>query len=463
VAPARPEPGLTNYRKESRQDGKRARDVRIGLPAEHIRLRLSEKTGDWPRRVGKALFVPDGERGPLWLTKTAEVFAWAHAAVRAPHPAASAVRWADRGEDLVSRSEFEAYLRQTATRYEAVEGAPHEPPLPDCFYIHPAPAGGDGAALDGLLRRFAPATPEDAYLIAALLLTLVWGGPPGQRPAFLLTAEDGDPQMGRGVGKTTLARVAAALVGGTFDVRPGDAWDEVVKRLLSDTACATQRVMLIDNVKTLRFSWADVEAFITSERVNGRKLYAGDGTRPNTFTVVITLNGASLSNDLAQRCVVVKLRRPEHSGDWEGETHAYVARHRWAIVGDLLALLRRPAAALTSFCRWGLWEREVLARLPEPEKLQEVIGRRREAVDDDAEEADLIREAIVEELKARGHGDPEECGVRFPAAVLAEIVGRALNERLTTTASGTKLKALGGAIPELQKRVSRGRKEWVWR
>ena len=60
---------------------------------------------------------------------------------------------------------------------------------------------------------------------------------------------------------------------------------------------------------------------------------------------------------------------------------------------------------------------------------------RRGEIDDDQDEADLIREAIKEELQSRGHGNPDEAGVRIPAAEMAKILCSVLNEKLTATAA----------------------------
>ena len=79
----------------------------------------------------------------------------------------------------------------------------------------------------------------------------------------------------------------------------------IVKRLLSPQGRG-KRVVLLDNVKSHRFSWAELEAFITSPVISGHEMYRGEGQRPNTTTVAITVNGASLSKDLAQRAIVVR-------------------------------------------------------------------------------------------------------------------------------------------------------------
>ena len=211
----------------------------------------------------------------------------------------------------------------------------------------------------------------------------------------------------------------------------------------------------------MRFSWSDIEALITSERINGRKLYVGDGSRPNVFVVSVTMNGANCSKDIAQRSVIIKLKRPSYSGNWESDTAAYIEKNRWEIIGSLIAHLRRSVPQLGSFTRWGAWERSIW-RGVRAEALQKLILERRNAVDDDEEEASLIREAIMEEIRLRGHGEPDQAGVRIPASVMAEILSTALNDRLSTTAANAKLQMIGGAIPEIQKGAYDGRKIWKW-
>src|SRR5262249_20169306 len=144
-----------------------------------------------------------------------------------------------------------------------------------------------------------------------------------------------------------------------------------------------KRVLLIDNIKTLKFSWDALESLITAEVISGRQLYVGEGRLPNCFTVCLTLNGATLSKDMAQRTVIVKLGRPAYRATWREETSAYVEAHRWAILGDLVAALKAPAGPLARYSRWGSWEALVLARLPEPADAQRVIAERQDAVDED--------------------------------------------------------------------------------
>jgi hypothetical protein len=443
---------FANYREEPSGD----RTVKVGLSAPQLGQRLLELTGGWPKRVGQRLFAPDTDYKPLWLESPDMLLAWV--ARQLPAQEGNGVRWV-AGEDKVTQGQFYAHLRQTTERFDAVESLPHHPPLPGCYYLHPPVQGGDGRALRTLLARFHPATEADAELLKALLLTLVWGGPPGQRPAFLIESEEGDDRGGRGVGKSTVAMLVGRLAGGHIDARPNEDIDKLMTRLLSPAAL-DRRVALLDNVKALRFSWSDLEALITTDTLSGRQLYVGEGRRPNTLAWLITLNSASLSKDMAQRCVPIRLKRPPYDPGWQSSVEEYIDRCRWQIIGDLLAELRRPASLLSRFSRWSAWEQAVLARVTDPAGCQRVIEERQAAIDDDAGEAALVRGGFWTELCRRGH-DPDTEGVLIPAADAAAIVNAATGERYPTRKASNYLGTL--AIAELRKSDRGGMRAWAWR
>jgi hypothetical protein len=447
---------LWNYRliEQVGQDN-RVRLVKVGLPLAEVGGSLVRQTGGWPKRAGDALFVRDGDR-PRYLDRPAALFAWAGARLRS-EDGTNPVNWA-RGSDMASKEEFHAHLQQTAEAFAAVEAFPHHPPMPEHYYIHPEPKGGTGAALAALLGRFNPATEVDAALVLGYFLTLVWGGRPGTRPGFLFTGRDDDAEKGRGIGKTTLAEAGAELVGGCVQVSPRDDMPDVRKRLLSPDGRG-RRVLLLDNIKTLRFSWDELERLITGATVSGRQLYVGEGQRPNNLTVTLTLNGASLSKDMAQRCVIVVLDRPAFSGTWKEETARLIGERRWEILGDLLAVLRAPAATLTSHSRWGAWEDDVLARLPGPASCQRAIAERQDAVDDDREESELVRDAFVAALRDRQH-HPDRQRVLIPSKEAAMIVAEATGERMPVTRVSPYLKTL--SIAELRKSDRQGQRGWEW-
>ena len=97
----------------------------------------------------------------------------------------------------------------------------------------------------------------------------------------------------------------------------------------------------MDNVKTFRLSSADLESLVTSPNINGHRLYHGQAGVPNYYTLFITLNGASLSKDFAQRVIPIRLARPTHRGGWEAEVDAFLAAQRERLLADLVGVLGR--------------------------------------------------------------------------------------------------------------------------
>jgi hypothetical protein len=231
-------------------------------------------------------------------------------------------------------------------------------------------------------------------------------------------------------------------------------------RLLSPAAL-DRRIAFLDNVKTLRFSWADLEALITGDVISGRALYVGEGRRPNTLTWFITLNQASLSRDMAQRTIPIRLARPKHDPSWEAETWNFIEENRWAIVGDALAILRKEVAPLARYSRWSAWEQAVLARAtPCAAECQAEIERRQEAIDDDREECDQVRSAFRDELKRRGH-NPDAEAIWMSSVQTAEILNLATGERMPTKRATAHLRTLN--VPELRKCDFKGSRGWAWR
>lgn len=292
-----------------------------------------EVTGNWPRRVGQSLFVHDGDNGVCWLNRPSALFGY----LARTH---GVIDWR-RNANCVAKDELFSELQRTATAYEAIETFPHEPPIASCYYTCPPVQPGDGMALEAFLDFFCPETPADRGLLKAATVTCVWGGSPGTRPAFLFVAT-----AGRGKGKMKVAQSIASLFGGWVDISANEDIGVIKQRLLTPDA-ATLRVMLLDNVKTTRFSSAELEGLITSRTISGKQLYVGNATRWNYLTPFITLNGASLSTDMAQRTVEIRLAEPVYQADWEERLQRFVSgdhcRHR----GVPAAAGRDAAGALT--------------------------------------------------------------------------------------------------------------------
>jgi hypothetical protein len=414
-AKAKSKPGIvTNVeiREHIDEDGDVKR-VAYPLSMDDIISATLKQTNDWPRRVGNALFVHDPQHGIGWFEKIQDLFGFLHSRV-------GKVSWRN-GATNVKQGEFFAELQRTSRKYIAVEELPHEPNLEGHYYACEAIPAGDGRALSWLVDRFCPATDLDRELILSAFLTPLWGGPYGCRPCYGITSDDG-----RGVGKTTFAEAVGAVFSGTLQFSHLEDIATIKTRLLSPDALS-KRVCLLDNVKSHKFSWAELEALVTSSDIGGRRLYVGESTRPNSLTWFVTLNGACFSTDMAQRSVIIKLRRPERSASWAEETRAFIADHRKEIIGDLIGVLRGPQTPLAKFSRWATWERQVLQRLPGPDELQRAILERQAVVDVDEEESSILEDFFADQLE-RLEYDPDREKVFIPSQTSAKWFGWATNQ-----------------------------------
>lgn len=387
------------------------------LPMTAVLAAVYERTGNWPRRVGPAIFAHDENRpdSPIdWLDSAPSAFGWLSSKC-------GLLEWR-RGPGCVTKEETFWELKRTAAEYEAVEELPHFPPIAKHYYACSMPEPGDGAALGKLVQFFSPDSDADYNLILAMFATAFWGGRGGARPCFVITASEG-----RGIGKTKLSDVLSQLVGGHVEISQSDEAAIIRQRLLSPEGL-NKRLARLDNVKSLRFSWADLESIITTPKISGKRMYVGEGSRPNTLTWVITLNGVALSTDMAQRSIVIKLRKPDRRRHWEQEVTQHVEEHRTAIVADIRHFLELPSKPIEKHTRWAAWEGDVLAKLPDAEALLQVIGDRSTAADADADEALTIEEFFCEQLDALEYR-PEVDQVLIPSNVAANWYGQATHEK----------------------------------
>ncbi len=422
--PAEPSIPVTNFNIEPDDEGELKP---VPLDMASVLERFSTATGGWPKRLGGSLFVTSGEH-VQWLASPASLFGWAGSTT------GNVVDW-KRGPAFVSKEETFAELCRTAESFDAIESLPHAPPLPRHYYTHPPLTPGCGSRLSQLVDRFNPETVVDRDLILSMFATLVWGGQGGTRPAFVITSD-----QGRGAGKSKLVAMLSLLAGGSVDLSQAEDIGKIKERLLSPEGLA-RRVVLIDNVKSHRWSWSDLEGLITAPTISGKRLYIGEAARPNTLMWTITLNGVSLSTDLAQRAIVVKLASPPRTPGWEDQTRALITNHRDEILADLVGFFEQEPQPLGNLTRWAAWEHEVLARLPEPVEALKLIKERRAVADVEAEEADMIEDYFRSQL-ADLHYAVDEAVIHIPAVIATAWLGQATGEKLRTAAATRHLKQL---------------------
>ena len=183
---------------------------------------------------------------------------------------AGIVEW-KQGSGFATKEETYCELQRKAPSFLSVEPLPHWPPIKGHYYTCPIPGPGDGSALLALIDMHCLESAHDRELAIALWATAAWGGPPGTRPAFLVTAE-----KGRGKGKTRFCQNVARTFGGQLDISHMEDIGTIKTRFLSPEASG-KRIATLDNLKTPRFSWADFENLVTADAINGKRMYVGDG------------------------------------------------------------------------------------------------------------------------------------------------------------------------------------------
>lgn len=410
-------------------DGDDGEEKTVPLSMSEIIDNIYDLTKGWPKRIGDSLFIHDehiADSRVDFLKNESSLFGFFHSLC--------GVHWT-RGARYVTKTELFAELQRSAESFDMVERFPHEPAFKQHYYTCGPTKTSDGSMLQQLIDRFTPATDIDRDLIQAAFLTPGWGGPAGARPAFVITSD-----KGRGCGKTTLAEMVGMLWGGTLSFSHREEIGKIKTRLLTPDSMS-KRVCLLDNVKSLKFSWAELEGMITSTEVGGHRMYCGDGARPNTMTWFITLNGASLSTDMAQRAVIIKLEKPNRTGEWSDDTRKFIDDHRDEIIADVISHMKQPAFTLERFSRWACWERDILARIPDPPEAQKVIEDRQSASDVEIEEGEMIEEFFASKLSWLGY-DTKVDWVLIPCRVANEWYCKVQNDRITTSQTTRILKQM---------------------
>lgn len=409
---------LTNYGQKEVTDGEgEKKSVYFPLSAKEAVQKVQVATDGYLKRTGSLLFghKPNTDEDIHFITKATELTAYVSGI------SGNNTRFL-KGVGYLTPTELHHECSRTLPNFSAIERLPHEPKIKDHYYACNFPKSGKGEAMRLLLDRFNPATEIDTDLIQAAIATLFWGGKSGQRPAFMITSDDG-----RGAGKTRLVSMLSYLAGGLIELSANEDIQVIKQRLLSPEGMML-RLALLDNVKTLKFSWAEFEALITAPMISGKRMYVGEGSRPNNLTYFITLNGASLSTDIAQRCCIIKLAKPTYSGNWEDDTRSLIDEKRDEIIADALGFLQSHAEPLEWCSRWGAWERDIIARLPEPAEAQAVIRERQQVTDVDKEESQIIEDYFRTQL-IDYHYEVDTAKIFLPSKVVNQWFSEATNER----------------------------------
>lgn len=415
-------------------------DIIKPFPMRKILDDINSATNQWPRSATGGLFVPGIRANSIdWLDNSSALIGWLGTETGSP-PVFK------KSTGCHTPAEVFKELNRHAIKYEAVEQYPHEPQLKDHYYACEIPIPGDGKTLDRLLDRFEPESAIDRDLMKAAFVTPIWGGQGGARPILMPSSD-----AGRGAGKTTFTKSVGQLTGGTLELSMNEDESQIKTRLLSNEGLL-KRCVVLDNVKSSNFSWGGLESLVTSAEISGKRMFHGEASRPNTLTWMITLNGVSLSKDIAQRSVVIKLAKPKRSGTWAEETWQFIENNRDKLIADIIGFLKSDRFELSRFSRWASWERDILQRFENCEEIQQTILDRQDIADVENEESGIVTEHFETELK-RLEYSPDRQDIFIPSKICTEWFNAATGEREKTVRVSRKLNQLigEGTLPRLER------------
>lgn len=378
-------------------DGKRKAELwyrNIDAISESL-LKVCDK---WPKSCAGLLFSPNGRGGVRYLNRSDDVFSWLAQCADVRWYEGQARSLVTGVASAVTKGEFVSHLKATVPdRFIAVSELPHEPTITGVYYMPLDLPKATGKALAKFLELLNPETEHDRQLLLALILTPMWGGPCGARPAFILSSDHG-----RGAGKTTTANAIADIYGGAFRVQNKETWEQVSKRLLGDRALAL-RMLLRDNVKG-KVAAEEMESFITDPEISGWRPFHGDFCRPNYMTVVFTANAPRLGADMADRAVEIRIGDRKHGFNFQKAMAEFMAEHRLALIADIVARIKEPPRGTISSgnrIRWGAWMDAILTRCDNPDALAALVRERQAAADTDSEDAEDVAR-VLDQWAAEG-------------------------------------------------------------
>lgn len=440
--PAADEATITNYATEwdeSASGNEKPRNV--ALAAHEVLKLVATICDEWPKRLGTSLCIDHGGQ-PCGLNTGDDVFAYFQK--RSP----GGVRWRDGmdadGRNFLSRGEVCSLLRLYAEPIQEFRRFP----------LHPQPAGvyvsmqiedgrrGDGTAFFDFVRRFCPASPRDAALIEAMLLTFFWGGAPGGRPLFVVTGAEG--VGAQEIGKTTLVHALSSVVGGPFSLHLADGKfdDPPAKQILSSEGMK-HSVVLLDNLDGVTVS-RDLAELVTAPAIDGRASHERQARRANYLTWVATAVTPALTTDLASRSVMIALDRPQRSSSWAAETAEFARAHAEQIAVDAITILREGARdpITAPHSRFPAWDSEVLALHPLANEVLADLVNRRSIVDADIDALELFLEALQKDALQTSR-------VEYRPSELARVWKEATDQPMTAVWISRRLRdaAAKGKLP----------------
>lgn len=346
-------------------DGK---DITITTPRHVNAMRddMFKRFWDFPRKIGDVLFDHDRKTREIrYIDAPEQLITWIS------EKSGHCTEW-KHVCGAATKKEFFESVRANVNgeyRYNSISDTPHWPTRSDVYYTHDdlPPPSEHAKYFQQFVDFFSPERGEDEVLIKALICTGLYYKPYVNKPLFIV-----DSSKAQGNGKSSLVKMVALLFGATMETATtlDEDWSKFtnenqshqIKRRMMSTEARRKRLFLLDNVDKF-FKSSLLASLVTSDVISGIKPYGHDDeTRPNDLTYVMTMNGASVDNDLASRALQIFVSMPDDPDpNWEAKVKSFVKAHRLQIISDAISILDDGANfEAKPFTRFRSWERDVL-------------------------------------------------------------------------------------------------------
>ncbi len=375
-------PTITNHKMDSSKStdpdtGEEKTTYRYtALAIDAVRAQVQSALNGFPFRWGPAgeahpvLFMPDGDGGVrrMQSSKALQTTCMEYATLKFKDKLDSKQTNYAGWDNLFQHFGGSNQVRQ----YAGIRLKPHAPLIPDLFYAWRPPANYSPDLrwlLEAIDLFYNIRHPWQKAVFAAAIMTPYWGGPPAARPIIVFAAD----APGKGKGKAS--EVVGIPAGGMIEIEADKKGEDQLKERVLSGDGGLKDVIRLDNLKDGLTSPV-VESVVTLPEISGKQMYKGEASRPNYFTMLVTANNVKVSPDIARRAFFVQLDDPNISADWEARYRSLLD-HKDELIMDCLSVLGTPAPAcdLAGFPEtFGIWAREVLARVVAHPVLQEKFG-----------------------------------------------------------------------------------------
>ena len=265
------------------------------------------------------------------------------------------------GNGFIDKQEFFSMVMQSAHRFELISSTPDYPTNRNTYYTFPTlpPPSEKHEYFEKLVSFFNPDGKHGRELIKAIFLSPMYYRTSATKPSWII-----DSHYGKGVGKTTVYDLISKLYMCSPIQIHRESFknsDELDKRLVSNTG-RKSKIFAIDNIEG-RFANEILAQYITASTLSGRAPYsAGEDSRPNNLTYIITCNSAEINGDLTSRSYFLYLQKFDNDNHhWKEDVEEFIEKHRWQIFADMLDILKsHKPFNCKCFTRHRLFEVEVM-------------------------------------------------------------------------------------------------------